>query len=111
MNKDLVKKAKAAIAEGRLEKGDHEMLEIVLEQYKKYPESKRIEITIRELIKRTRVVLKLTEEEMITIRHYAEQMYEVLLQYPHMSVPTKKNRDFDSIVRAVENAHKENLKQ
>lgn len=110
MNDELVIKAQRALEEGRLDEGDSSMLEMVLEQYSKYPESKRIENTIRELIKRTRKVITISEEDMEIIESDASRLMAILEDYHGLSVPTKKNRNFVSIRNALINAFKENNK-
>lgn len=110
MNEELVKKANNAIEDGRLDEGDEELLGMMITQYEKFPESRRIEGSIREIIKRTRVNIVLTSEDLEQIESDAYSMEEILWRYRGISVPTSKRRTFDTIKEAMEKALKENRK-
>ena len=111
MNEELKNNALKALDEERLEEGDKEMLEMVLAQYEKYPESKRIENTIRELVKRTRIVVTLSKEDHENAAYMANKLDEIFSFYPNISIPTKSNRDYDNLLEACIRAAKEKMKE
>ena len=105
--KELREKAEKAIEDGRLDEGDNEMLGLMLEQMDKFPESRRIQSAIREIIKRTRQVVTLDADDMETCEMNAGQLMSLFEDYPTLVVPTRKNRTYEKCLKAFVEATKE----
>jgi hypothetical protein len=90
--------------DGNIEEEERNMVNYMLEQHRKFPESKRISKGLSEMIKKTRNVVILSEEEEDYIRGYANRLDDMMLEIPNVVIP--RLRTFDNIIKNVREAYK-----